>query len=276
MMRHMMCAMQLAFLATDLMFQRMVACALFAGVAAGLIAAVLHFALVQKYILLGEQYETGALTHFTSGRSADDVAELANAGQHSTAMSATDDHSHTDAAASAKPHEHGAPQSDLRRNAFTALFMVLIYVSYAMLLVAGFGLMETIGHKVGATTGLLWGLAGFVAFQLAPAIGLAPELPGTIAAELGARQVWWWGTALATAAGFGLLAYGPKPWAAVGALALIAAPHIIGAPQPEAFFGVAPPEVAAIFAARVLATGMAVWAAMGWIAGRLWSRGALA
>jgi len=270
--RHMMCAMQLAFLVTDLMFQRMLACALFAGVAAGLIAAVLHFAFVQKYILLGELYETGALTHFSSGSSVDDLATVVEntpeAG-HDHGMAAADENTHA-----ADGHSHDAPQSDLQRNALTALFMVLVYVSYAMLLVAGFGLIESMGHKIGATAGLLWGLAGFVAFQMAPAIGLAPELPGTIAAELGARQLWWWGTAAATAAAFALLAYGPKPWAAVAALGLIAAPHIIGAPQPPAFFGVAPPEVSAIFAARVLATGMAVWAAMGWIAGRLWSRSA--
>ena len=250
------------------MFQRMLACALFAGVAAGLIAAVLHFAFVQKIILLGEQYETGALTHFTSGSSVDDLAAVAQSGHDHGAETAVADET--------QPHEHAAPASDLQRNGLTALFMVLVYTSYAMLLVAGFGFADSMGAKIGATQGLLWGLGGFVAFQLAPAIGLAPELPGTIAAELGARQIWWWGTALATATGFASLAYGPKPWGAVAALALIAAPHIIGAPQPEAFFGVAPPEVAALFAARVLATGMAVWAALGWIAGRLWERSALA
>ncbi len=267
----MMCGMRPAFLATDLMFQRMLACALFAGVAAGLIAAVLHFAFVQKYILLGEQYETGALTHFTTGSAADGLAAGAQAG-----AGTGHDHAATAGAdgGDVAPHDHPAAQSDVQRNAFTALFIGLVYVSYAMVLVAGFGLIESMGHKIDATAGLLWGLAGFVAFQLAPAIGLAPELPGTIAAELGARQIWWWGTALATAAALALLAYGPKPVAAVVALGLIAAPHVIGAPQPDAFHGVAPPEVSALFAARVLATGMAVWAVLGWIAGRLWARSA--
>lgn len=272
----MMCAMRPAFLATDLMFQRMLACALFAGVAAGLIAAVLHFAFVQKYILLGEQYETGALTHFTTGSAADDLAAETKA---ETKAGAAAGHDHAATAVTdggeVAPHDHPAAPSDWQRNAFTALFMGLVYVSYAMLVVAGFGLIESMGHKIDSTKGLLWGLAGFVAFQLAPAIGLAPELPGTIAAELGARQIWWWGTALATALAFALLAYGPKPIAPVVALGLFAAPHIIGAPQPDAFYGVAPPEVSALFAARVLATAMAVWAALGWIAGRLWARSAV-
>ena len=46
------------------MIQRMLASALIAGFAAGLLAAVLHFALIQELIFLGEKYETGALVHF--------------------------------------------------------------------------------------------------------------------------------------------------------------------------------------------------------------------
>jgi hypothetical protein len=46
------------------MFQKMLTSALGAGCAAWLLAAVLHFAFVQKYILLGEEYETGAAVHF--------------------------------------------------------------------------------------------------------------------------------------------------------------------------------------------------------------------
>ena len=242
----------------------MLASAVFAGLAAGLIAALLHFALVQKYILLAEQYETGALTHFGAAGTAVDPAPAAHSGH---------DHKAPAGGGAVAPHAHEAPQSDLQRNAFTVLFTVLVYVSYAMLLVAGFGIIEAIGHKINPVQGLLCGLAGFVAFQFAPAIGVAPELPGTVAAELGARQIWWWGTAAATAAAFALFAYGPKPWAVVVAVGLIAAPHVIGAPQPDAFYGVVPPEVSAIFAARVLATGLVVWAAMGWIAGHLWARG---
>jgi hypothetical protein len=46
------------------MIQRMLTSALVAGCAAWLLAAVLHFAFVQKYILLGEEYETGAAVHY--------------------------------------------------------------------------------------------------------------------------------------------------------------------------------------------------------------------
>jgi cobalt transporter subunit CbtA len=248
------------------MFQRMLTGALFAGAAAGLIAALLHFAFIQQVLLLGEQYESGALVHFDNA--------TAPADGHSHAHG--DDHAHDDAGADhgeADGHSHGAAGSDFQRNALTVAFTVLIYVSYAVMLFAGFGLAESMGRRIDAQTGLLWGLTGFAAFQLAPAMGLPPELPGTVAADLGARQVWWWMTVVATGGGVALLAYGRKVWMFVLGGAALALPHVIGAPQVEGYWGVAPPEVGAMFAARVLGVGLAVWVILGWIGGHLWSRG---
>jgi predicted cobalt transporter CbtA len=53
---------------------------------------------------------------------------------------------------------------------------------------------------------------------------------------------------------------------------LLALPHAVGAPVPEAFSGIAPPELAAGFAARSLGVALAVWAVLGWIAAEVWSR----
>ena len=232
------------------MTKRMMTSALFAGVAAGLIAVLLHFAFVQKLILLGEQYESGALTHFQSGDHATDMAQ-----------EATPETGH---------HHHGAP-SDWRRDGLTVLFMILVYCAYGLLLTAGFGLAESMGHRIGPGQGILWGIAGFATFQLAPAMGLPPELPGTIAADLGARQIWWWGTVIGTGAGLALLTYGRKIWMFVLAGAVVALPHVIGAPQAEGFFGASPPELAAGFSARVLGTALVVWACLGWLAGHFWA-----
>lgn len=242
------------------MIQRMMTSALFAGLAAGLFAALLHFAFVQKQILLGEQYESGALVHFSGS------AGVAVAG-----------HDHADPAqhADGKTHAHGehsgGERSDLGRDALTAIFTSIVYVAYGLILIAGFALAEHFGKRVTAREGLLWGIAGFASFQLMPAMGLAPELPGTIGADLVFRQVWWWGTAGATATGLALIGYG-KGLAPIGlALALLAAPHVIGAPEVDQYRGVAPPELAAAFAARVLGVGLAVWALLGWLAGFFWS-----
>ncbi len=238
------------------MIKRMLVGGSLAGFAAGLFAALLHFAFIQNLILLGEQYETGELVHFEGGATADQ------------------DHAEGEAA-----HVH-APASDAEaapaftRNLLTVLFTCLIYAAYGILLVAGFGLAEQFGHRIEARDGVLWGLAGFAAFQLAPAMGLAPELPGSIAADLSARQVWWLGTVLATGTGMALLAYGRGLIPALLGGALLAAPQVIGAPHLDTFYGAAPPELSAAYSANVLGVGFAVWAVLGWLAGRLWASSA--
>lgn len=267
----------------------MLASALFAGAAAGLLAALLHFAFIQQLILLGEEYETGATVHFqgvaapaAQDHGTPEPAAEGHGHDHGTADghshdAAATDHAHDAADAhAADGHSHGEGEevSAFTRNGLTVLFSGVIYVGYAFLLIAGFALATQFGHRISAREGLIWGIAGYATFQLAPAMGLSPELPGSVAAELAARQVWWAGTAIATAAGLAALAYGRSPLLWVAGLALVAAPHLIGAPLPEGFHGVAPPEVSATFAARTLGVGLAVWAALGWLAGRFWSRDA--
>lgn len=244
------------------MIQRMVTSALFAGFAAGLLAALLHFAFLQEKILLGEAYEDGVAVHF---------AGVATSGHdHAADASATEGTAATDDQSAHDPAADSEEASPLQRNALTVLFHALMYVSYGLILVAGFALAERQGQRVAARDGLLWGIAGFVAVQLAPAMGLEPELPGTMGAALVDRQVWWVATALGTALAFAMIGYGRTlPWVAL-AVVLMAAPHVVGAPEPEGFSGVAPPELAASFAARSLGLGLAAWAVLGWLAGRFW------
>lgn len=254
------------------MTKRMIASALFAGCAAGLIAVLLHFAFVQKYILIGEMYESGAMTHFSDGRDPHSPESHATTETTATAETSTAETSATEPVAeTGHAHHHQASASDWQRNGLTVLFMLIVYTSYGLLLTAGFAFADSLGRKIGPSEGMFWGIAGFAAFQLAPAMGLAPELPGTIAADLGERQLWWWGTVIATGGGIALLAYGRKTWMFVLAGALLALPHVIGAPEPEGYFGTAPPEVAAAFAARVLGTALVVWACLGWLAGHFWA-----
>ncbi|MEO5613430.1 MAG: CbtA family protein [Cypionkella sp.] len=254
----------------------MLTSAVFAGFAAGLLAALLHFAFVQKLILLGEEYETGALVHFNgvaaSGHADDhDHAALEAPAADATAMAPA-----TPKTVEADGHEHKHEAVEeggaFSRNASTSLFYGLEFVGYALVLVAGYGLAEAFGKRVTLREGLLWGIAGYAAFQLAPAMGLEPELPGTMAADLAARQIWWIGTALCTAAALGLLSYGQGVASLIGAVLLLAIPHVIGAPELESYSGVAPPELASTFAARSLGVGLIVWSALGAFSGWLWSR----
>ncbi len=274
---HMTCVTPPVSPATKQMIKRMVTSAVFAGLAAGLLAALLHFVFVQKLILLGEEYETGAMVHFGSAIVHDHDAAEPMTHDHDTAEPAAPDAEASAGAEAGHEHHHHAADeegSPLQRNALTVLFFVVTYVSYGLILAAGFGLADSFGNTIGLREGLLWGIAGFIAFQLAPAMGLEPELPGTMAADLAARQLWWWGTALATVAGLALIGYGKGVPAYGAAVLLLALPHIIGAPELEGYSGVAPPELAAAFAARGLGVGLLVWATLGAMTGHLWSRSA--
>ncbi len=149
------------------------------------------------------------------------------------------------AAAAAMPEhtEPGGwqPEEGGERLAYTALTDVVTGIGFALLLVGGFSLQR---GTVGLRRGLVWGLAGYAVFALAPGLGLPPAPPGSAAADLAARQAWWLGTALATAAGLALLVFGRRrSWQATGALLLVL-PHLVGAPRPEAPGGTAPPELA--------------------------------
>ena len=220
------------------MFQKIAVSALIAGFGAGLIAALLQFVFVQPILLHAEFFETGTLSHFGA--------------------IATD----------ARPP---AGELELTRDLLSVVFSALIYVGYALILGAGMALAEENGATITPLAGLVWGVSGFVAFQLAPAFGLAPELPGMAAADVTARQIWWFATVFATAGALWLIAFGQN-WTMWGiAVILLAAPHIIGAPMPDVLTGPAPPELGAEFASRVLGTGLAVWVCLGVLIATIWN-----
>ena len=122
------------------MIQRMLTSALLAGFAAGLLAALLHFAFVQKLILLGEQYETGALVHF-GGVAAPAGEDHDHAAMTAEEMAAMTSEAGGEAAADpeAAGHEHhhhepGAEGEGASRNALTSLFFGVVYVAYGLIL----------------------------------------------------------------------------------------------------------------------------------------------
>jgi len=238
------------------MTKKLFTSALFAGLVAGLIAVLLQFSLMESLILEGEEYETGAKVHFVSLQNTADIS----------APSAEETHDHA-------THEHEDEDENLVARFALAFFAdFIIFVGWALILVAGFAVAERFGHKVTLKNGLLWGGAGFIAVHLAPGVGLAPELPGIPAADLQARQIWWVATVLSSAAALACFAYGRSAiYVAIG-LVLLVAPHLIGAPRLEAFTGLAPPELSGEFVARSFAVSMATWAVLGLAAGYFWNR----
>ncbi|HZP09345.1 CbtA family protein [Methyloceanibacter sp.] len=176
-------------------------------------------------------------------------------------------HDHGESAQpAAHEHEHGAwqPEDGFERTAFTLLANIVTGVGFALLLIAASELAGGIGNW---RQGVFWGLAGFAVFTLAPGLGLPPELPAMPAAELGARQLWWLATVLSTAAGIALLFYGRSPLLIIAALALIAAPHLVGAPAPASYDSPVPEGLHHSFVVAVVLTALMFWVLLGALAG---------
>jgi cobalt transporter subunit CbtA len=183
---------------------------------------------------------------------------------------ATAPHDHGDAAAqsAAHEHEHGdegwQPADGFERTAFSALANIATGVGFALLLIAA---SELAGGIAGWRQGVFWGLAGFAVFTLAPSLGLPPELPAMPAAELGARQLWWVATVLSAAAALALLFYGRSPLAIVAAVALLVAPHLVGAPEPPSYDTPIPEGLHHSFVVAVVLTTLLFWVLLGALAG---------
>ena len=239
--------------------RHMLSSALFAGFAAGLLCALLQYLFLEPKILLAERYESRELVHFQGVPTASEAADAMAKSMPGMDMSAEP-----------ADHDHGEAESGAHREALTVLFAILTYCGYGLVLMGGIQLAEQLGIKLGLSEGLLWGLAGFAAFQLMPALGLQPDLPGTPSADLQARQLWWALTAACTGVGLWFLAYGQGLVQRAAGLVVLAAPHVWGAPMLAQFGGVAPPELASAFAARTLAVGLITWMALGGMLVTLW------
>jgi cobalt transporter subunit CbtA len=170
-------------------------------------------------------------------------------------------------------HEHEAaawePEDGIERTAYTALADVLTGVAFALLLVSGYSLR---GTAMNWRKGLFWGLAGFATFTLSPGLGLPPEVPGTEAAPLLDRQIWWFATVLLTGGGLALMAFSRQARWAVVAILLIALPHLVGAPQPADHASAAPEALAHSFIVAATVTSLLFWACLGMSTGAMFQR----
>jgi len=237
------------------MFRRLFIAAASAGLLSGLFVTLVHQVTTVPVILAAEVYE----------KAADAAAEqkAATAPTTDNTMAGMD-----------MSHDHGAewePQDGFQRTAFTVLADLLTGIGFSLLLIAAYAVT---GRTVGWRAGFYWGLAGFTVFILAPGLGLPPEVPGTEAAPLTARQIWWVATAIVTAGALGILFYAhqAKPiWYAV-AMAMLVAPHLIGAPQPAEYHSAAPEALAHRFIVATTVAALLFWAATGALSGFFYER----
>ena len=223
---------------------------LFVAVLAGLVAGIMHTAVqltrVTPLILHAEEFEN---------------ADAPPAAAQSAAKHDHASHDHDE--------EPWAPGDGLERNAYSLLASVITAIGFGMLLTAAFALH---GGPVGLGRGVLWGLAGFTVFWLAPALSLPPELPGMKAAGLLDRQLWYLGTVVATGVGLAIIVFRGGWLPRVAGAALIVVPHIVGAPHPHEIGGNAPPELAAMFVVASLLSAVVLWVVLGGVGGYLFDR----
>jgi cobalt transporter subunit CbtA len=214
--------------------QLMVVC-LISGALAGLVSfAIQHFTVV-PLIEIAEKYETAA--HAAMGMHEED--------------------------------EGWQPANGWQRTSFTALATMLSGIGYAAVL---FGVLSFTGTTLNPKRGFFMGAAAFACFGLAPALGLPPQPPGVPVADLQARQLWWIGTAVATAVGLWLL-FGSRPswlFRILGVCCLVL-PHLIGAPTAPPNT-VVPTTIVHRFEITSLATAAAFWLLLGAFGGWLEQR----
>ena len=234
------------------LFRNAVFTAAIAGLFAGLIMAAMQTYATVPLILQAETFENAAALAHDHGAM---PAEATPADPAATSVEAV-------------PHEHGeeawAPADGFERFAFNALANIVTGIGFALVLVAA---SEFAGGINSWRQGAFWGFAGFAVFTLAPGLGLPPELPAMPAADLLDRQIWWVATVAATAAGLALIAFrGTAVFSLIG-VALIVAPHIIGAPQPESYESPVPENLHHQFVVAVTVTNLIFWVLLGGVVG---------
>jgi cobalt transporter subunit CbtA len=225
-------------------FNRIVSTAVAAGLVAGLALTAVQMVQVTPIILQAETYEDAR------------PAPVAAPAAHVHA----DAHEHEHAAA----HQHAGwkPENGTERTLYTILANITMGIAYGLLLCAA---LTVAGVRPTLRQGLFWGAACYVAFFVAPSLGLPPELPGTSAAPLEQRQIWWSLTALSTAAGLALLAFGKRsPVRYIAGMILLVAPQLAGAPQPLVHTRAAPEALAHAFVIASALANAAFWLVLGW------------
>jgi cobalt transporter subunit CbtA len=241
-------------------FRSIVFSSVIAGFIVGLIVTVAQQFGTVPLILKAEVFEKAAETHQHEAA----APQAAAAGNDHAA------HSHAD-------HDHGPeawePRDGLERNTYTAAANVLTAIGFALLLAGFFAIRSgATGEGVTWHEGLMWGLAGFAVFTIAPGLGLPPELPGVPSAPLLSRQIWWLAAVLATAAGLALIVFRRSVPAAIAGVILLAMPHLIGAPELEHIDTNVPSWLAHQFVVATTLTSLVFWSLLGAVTSAVFAR----
>ncbi len=152
----------------------------------------------------------------------------------------------------------GEPTS---RTLFTRLIPPLLTGAGFAIVMLGVSLLTNI--PITKQNGLMWGICGFIAMALAPAIGLPPQLPGMPAIDLHTRQIWWVLTILATSAAIYLWIKAKDLWWRATAIIIAVAPQFFAPVNTAKTEGNLPASLAAEFVSTSLGANFVMWLAIG-------------
>jgi cobalt transporter subunit CbtA len=221
---------------------RILLAALAAGLLAGILMTPVQYRQIVPIILHAEEFEGGKAAH-----------------DHAAAPPASE-----------ASHEHGAVAAGAEEPLLLGRFWNTVMANLVTgagfaLLMAGVSLLS--GVSVRFSTGLAWGVAGWLAVQFMPGIGLPPELPGFPYVDLTMRQYWWTAAVAASVTGLSLLFLQRNNLWRTAGIVLMLAPHVYGAPQPADISAEVPAYLAAEFVMAALSTTLFFWLALGLLLG---------
>ena len=218
-----------------MIFQRLLICALLAGLSAGFTSSAVQRWTVIPIINAAEAYESAheasakaVVTEETIKQAAPSVqAQLQITNQvksHDHASHEHDGHDHDDSA--------WAPEDGVERTFWTVVANVFTSFGFALILLPAIAWwdLKRDGNAATLYTGLMWGAVGWLCFFLWPALGMRPELPGEVSAPLQSRQTWWVLTVACACIGVGFILTVRSQLRWLG-LVFLALPFLIGVPK---------------------------------------------
>jgi cobalt transporter subunit CbtA len=220
------------------MIFRMFAAALAAGLLAAILITGLQSIITTPMILQAEVYEAADTSH---------------------------DHGTTD---NAQHETDWMPEQGMERLFYTFLANCGAGVGFALLLIVG---MSFNLGALGGGRGVMWGIGGFAAFTLAPALGLPPGVPGLAVPDEQIAQVWWVMTTVLSGVGLAAMVFGKSYVLKFLGMVLLVLPHVLGAPVGSGESQV-PAELAARFSASSIVLSAIFWVMIGYFSGLLFWR----
>jgi cobalt transporter subunit CbtA len=264
-----------------MVFQRLLICALLAGLGAGFTSSAVQRWSVIPIINAAEAYESAHEANAKAVITEETIKQVAPPVQAQLQIT-NQVKSHDHASHEHDGHDHDAsawaPKDGVERTFWTVVANVFTSFGFALILLPAIAWwdLKRDGNAATFYTGLIWGAVGWLCFFLWPALGMRPELPGEVSASLQSRQTWWILTVACACIGFGFILTVRSQLRWLG-LVFLALPFLIGAPKIAALpFSEYSAEIAMqmeilakkFFTATAL-TNAAQWLVLGAISGLL-------